>query len=432
MNVLVVGSGGREHALVWKLSQSPQIDTLYCAPGNAGSQQWARCVPIAVDHIADLAQFAQEHLIDLTVVGPELPLALGITDTFAARGLRVFGPTQAAAQLEASKAFAKTFMQAHGVPTAPARICDDLMQAETYIRQHPGPLVVKADGLAAGKGVIVCQTQDDAFVAVRRLMAERVFGDAGRRVLLEDFLAGEEASFHVLVDGERFVPLPSSQDHKRVYDHDQGPNTGGMGAYSPAPVITPALQARILADIVEPTIQGMARRGTPYQGVLYVGLMIVAGDPYVVEFNVRFGDPEIQPLLVRLTDDLLPWLDHASRGCLPQRHIAHTSEAAVCVVMTAPGYPGDYPTGLPIVGLDQVAQQDDTWVFHAGTAWRDGEVITDGGRVLGVTARGASIANAIERVYQAAGQIHWPGVHYRRDIGYRAMQPRVSSQVHGP
>jgi phosphoribosylamine--glycine ligase len=253
-------------------------------------------------------------------------------------------------------------------------------------------------------------------------MADRVFGDAGSRVLLEDFLAGEEASFHVIVDGKRFVPLPSSQDHKRVYDQDQGPNTGGMGAYSPAPVITQTLEARILADIVEPTIRGMARRGTPYQGVLYIGLMIVEGNPYVVEFNVRFGDPETQPLVVRLTDDLLPWLDGASRGCLPHGQITYTPEAAVCVVMAAAGYPESYATGLPIAGLSAASQQDETWIFHAGTAWRDGQMTTNGGRVLGVTARGASIAAAIERVYHAAAHIHWPGVHYRRDIGYRAMQ----------
>jgi phosphoribosylamine--glycine ligase len=297
MQVLVIGSGGREHALVWKLAQSARVSKLYCAPGNAGSRQLAEPVSIAEDDISGLCDFAWHHQIDLTVVGPELPLALGIADAFGKRDLCLFGPSKAAAQLEASKAFAKIFMREHGIPTAPAEICESLSAAQKYIRQHQGPLVVKADGLAAGKGVMVCQTQDEALQAVHRIMQDGVFGKAGERVLLEEFLDGEEASFHVLVDGERIVPLPSSQDHKRLYDYDQGPNTGGMGAYAPAPVITDALHTRIMAEIIEPTVRGMAKRGTPYRGVLYTGLMIVAGNPYVVEFNSRFGDPEAQPLL---------------------------------------------------------------------------------------------------------------------------------------
>ena len=422
MKVLVVGSGGREHALVWKLAQSPQVSQLYCAPGNAGSHQLAEPVPIAEDDVYALRAFALQHHIDLTVVGPELPLAFGITDVFAERGLRVFGPTRAAAQLEASKAFAKTFMHAHGIPTAPAEICTDIGVAQAYICRHEGPLVVKADGLAAGKGVMVCHTQDEALQAVHRLMQERVFGDAGNCVLLEELLDGEEVSFHVLVDGERIVPLAPSQDHKRVYDHDQGPNTGGMGAYSPAPVVTDALHRRIMTEIIEPTVRGMAARGTPYRGVLYTGLMIVDATPYVLEFNVRFGDPEAQPLLVRLQTDLLPLLDGAARGQVPEVEVEYHAEAAVCVVLASAGYPGTYTKGLPITGLEEVAELPDTWIFQAGTTLHDGCSVTNGGRVLGITAGATSIATAIERVYHAARQIHWPGVHYRRDIGQRALQ----------
>ncbi len=422
MNVLVVGSGGREHALVWKLAQSPLIQTLYCAPGNAGCQQLAESVAIAETDIPGLCGFAREQHIDLTVVGPEIPLALGITDIFAEHGLRVFGPSQAAAQLESSKTFAKTFMQDHGIPTAAAEIVDDVATAQAYIRQHNGPLVIKADGLAAGKGVTVCHTQEEALEAVHLAMVERVFGEAGDRVLLEAFLPGEEASFHVLTDGERILPMPTSQDHKRAFDHDQGPNTGGMGAYSPAPVITEALQERILAEIVEPAIRGMATRGTPYRGVLYTGLMIVNGDPFVVEFNVRFGDPETQPLLVRLEEDLLPLLDSAAQGCLEDRPLSITPDAAVCVVMASDGYPGSYRKGLPVEGLESASAVDQTWVFHAGTARQEGQITTNGGRVLGVTARGASVATAIERAYHTISCISWPEAQYRRDIGHRAMQ----------
>ncbi len=422
MNVLVVGNGGREHALVWKLSQSPFMQNLYCAPGNAGCQQLAETVDIADTDISALSRFATEHDIDLTVIGPEIPLALGITDAFAEHGLRVFGPSQAAAQLESSKAFAKTFMQDHGIPTAAAEIVDDIEAAQAYIRRHHGPLVVKADGLAAGKGVTVCQTPEEALEAVHLAMVERVFGEAGDRVLLEAFLPGEEASFHVLTDGERILPMPTSQDHKRVFDQDQGPNTGGMGAYSPAPVITEALQARILDDIVEPAIRGMAARGTPYRGVLYTGLMIVDGDPFVVEFNVRFGDPETQPLLVRLDEDLLPLLDRAAQGTLEDRPLSITPEAAVCVVMASGGYPGTYRKGLPVEGLEHASTIENTWVFHAGTARQADQITTNGGRVLGMTARGASVATAIERAYHTLSHISWPDVQYRRDIGYRAMQ----------
>lgn len=426
MKVLVIGSGGREHALTWKLAQSPHLDALYCAPGNPGTRALARNVAIPVDDIAALRRFAQEERIDLTVVGPEAPLALGIIDAFGAVGLRVFGPTQAAAQLESSKIFAKHFMLDAGIPTAAAAAFDDLAAAESYIRGHTGPLVVKADGLAAGKGVTVCQNQDEALRAVRQAMQERIFGDAGRRVVLEEVLDGEEASFHVLVDGQNVVPLATSQDHKRAYDGDQGPNTGGMGAYAPAPVVSEALQQRILSDIVMPTVNGMAARGMPYRGVLYVGLMIVEDRPYVIEFNARFGDPETQALLMLLDDDLLPLLDGSARGQLGNTRVQSASTAAVCVVMAAAGYPGSYPRGLPITGIEAAADRPDVWIFHAGTDERDGRLVTNGGRVLGVTARAAGIAEAIAGAYRAVECIEWPGRQFRRDIGRRAWQHRSS------
>jgi len=422
VKVLVVGNGGREHALVWKLAQSPHVTKLYCAPGNAGSRQQAENVPIAADDIAALRRFALEQRIDLTVVGPELPLALGITDTFAACNLPVFGPTQAAAQLETSKAFAKRFMWEEGIPTAEAAIFEEVTAAQDYICWHAGPLVVKADGLAAGKGVTVCQTRHEALQAVQQVMQQKIFGDAGRRVLLEELLDGEEASFHVLVDGERVLPLAVAQDHKRVYDGDQGPNTGGMGAYSPAPVMTAALQQRIMSEIIAPTVGGMAARGTPYRGVLYVGLMIVAGRPYVIEFNARFGDPETQPLLVRLHNDVLPLLAGAARGHLGDLQAEYRADASVCVVLAAQGYPGTYAKGVPIVGVEEVERLENTWVFHAGTDVQAGRLVTNGGRVLGVTTRAASLASAITQAYQAVEHMQWPGVHYRRDIGYRALQ----------
>lgn len=426
MNVLVVGNGGREHALVWKLAQSPHIHNLYCAPGNAGTRQQATNIPLAVDDIVGLQRFAQAQAIDLTVVGPELPLALGLTDAFAAQQLRVFGPTQAAARLEASKAFAKEFMWAEGIPTAEAAIFDDLTQAQAYIRAHEGPLVVKADGLAAGKGVTVCRTQAEALQAVHQAMHAKVFGAAGERVLLEEFVSGEEASFQVLVDGETVLPLAPAQDHKPIYDGDQGPNTGGMGAYSPAPVITTALHERIMTQIILPTVRGMAARGTPYRGVLYAGLMVADGRPYVIEFNVRFGDPETQPILVRLQNDLLPLLAGAATGTLAGLRAEYQNDAAACVVMAAGGYPTSYAQGAPITGIETAARLEETWVFHAGTAEQDGRLVTGGGRVLGVTTRGTTLATALERAYQAVEHIEWPGAHYRRDIGYRALQ-RVSA-----
>ena len=426
MKVLVTGSGGREHALAWKLAQSPHLDALYCAPGNPGTRSLARNVAIAPDDIAALRRFAQDERIDLTVVGPEAPLALGITDAFEVAGLRVFGPTQAAAQLESSKIFAKRFMFEAGIPTAGAATFDDLAAAESHVRGHDGPLVVKADGLAAGKGVTVCQNRDDALRAVRQAMQERVFGEAGQRVVLEEFLDGEEASFHVLVDGRNVVPLATSQDHKRAYDGDQGPNTGGMGAYGPAPVVNERLRQRVMDDIVVPTVDGMAARGIPYRGVLYVGLMIVENRPYVIEFNVRFGDPETQVLLMLLEDDLLPLLDAAVRGQLGSEKAQSLPGAAVCVVMAAQGYPGSYPRGMPVTGVEAAAEQPNTQVFHAGTDARDGRLVTNGGRVFGVTAYDSGIAEAIAGAYRAVECIQWQGREFRRDIGRRALR-RVAS-----
>ena len=427
MKVLVVGSGGREHALTWKLAQSPHLDALFCAPGNPGTRSLARNVAIEPDDIAALRRFARNEQIDLTVVGPEAPLALGITDAFEADGLRVFGPTQAAAQLESSKIFAKRFMLEAGIPTAGAATFDDLAAAESHIRGHDGPMVVKADGLAAGKGVTVCQNRDDALRAVRQAMKEGVFGEAGHRVVLEEFLDGEEASFHVLVDGRNVVPLATSQDHKRAYDGDRGPNTGGMGAYAPAPVVSDGLRQRIMDEIVMPTVNGMAARGTPYRGVLYAGLMIVENRPYVIEFNVRFGDPETQVLLMLLHDDLLPLLDGAARGQLGDQGAQSLPGAAVCVVMAAQGYPGSYPRGTPITGIETAVYQPNAQVFHAGTEERDGRLVTSGGRVLGVTAHSAGIAEAIAGAYRAVECIEWPGRQYRRDIGRRALQHVASA-----
>lgn len=422
MKVLVIGNGGREHALVWKLAQSPHVTKLFWAPGNPGAQKQAENIPIPVIDVRGLRDFAFDTGIDLTVVGPELPLSLAIVDVFTNVGLSIFGPTKAAAQLETSKAFAKKFMWDEDIPTAKAAIFEDFAAAQDYIRWHEGPLVVKADGLAAGKGVEVCQTRQEALRAVRRAMQERVFGDAGHRVVLEELLVGEEASFHVLVDGKNILPLTVSQDHKRVYDGDKGSNTGGMGAYSPAPVITPALHKRIMSEIVEPTVYGMAARGMPYRGVLYVGLMIVEERPHVIEFNARFGDPETQPLLVRLHNDLLPLLEGAARGDLTGLHADYRDDASVCVVMTADTYPKGGSFDVPILGIEEAEALDNTWVFHAGTAMKNGHLVTNGGRVLGVTTRAATLASAIAHAYQAVELITWPGAHYRRDIGYRALR----------
>jgi len=418
MRVLVIGSGGREHALVWKLRRSPRVQKLYCAPGNAGIAADAECVPIAADDLPGVERFAREAAIDLTVVGPELPLTLGLVDRFAAAGLRAFGPTAAAARLEGSKAFTKELCHQHHVPGAAFGVFRDPADATAYIREVGAPVVVKADGLASGKGVFICPTVAEATRAVDELMRGRVLGDAGTQVVVEEFLEGEEVSFMALSDGTTVLPLATSQDHKRVHDGDRGPNTGGMGAYSPAPVVGPALHERVMREIIEPVVHGLARQGTPYVGVLYAGLMVQGDRAKLLEFNVRFGDPEAQVLLVRLRSDLVDLLERATAGRLAGASVDWDPRAAVCVVLAAEGYPGAVERGRPIVGVDEVTE---AVVFHAGTRRRDGVLVTDGGRVLGVTALGGTTRAAVEAAYGAAACIRWPGMHYRRDIGHRAL-----------
>ncbi|MSQ47299.1 MAG: phosphoribosylamine--glycine ligase [Deltaproteobacteria bacterium] len=421
MKILVIGGGGREHALVWKLRQSPRVRKIYCAPGNAGIGELAELVALAPDDIVGLLRFATTERIDLTVVGPEVSLSLGIVDRFTAQGLRIFGPAQQAAQLEVSKAFAKQLMQEQGVPTAAFATFTDPIAARDYVTQVGTPIVVKADGLAAGKGVLICQTVQEAHRAISEIMHGRVFGTAGDRVVIEEFLEGEEASFLAFTDGTTVLPLASTQDHKRIFDNDQGPNTGGMGAYSPAPVVTPALVERIVNEIMLPTIQGLKRRGITYKGILYAGLMIRGASVKVIEFNVRFGDPECQPLMVRLQSDLVEVIDATIDGRLADVSLTWNPDSAVCVVLTARGYPGHYETEQPISGLDTLRQWQEGVVFHAGTAKTGGQIVTKGGRVLGVTATGKDISAAIATVYQAVAKISWPGMHYRRDIGQRAV-----------
>jgi len=421
MKILVVGGGGREHALVWKLSQSPLVDQIYCAPGNPGIAELAECVDIPADKIAALCDFALDQEIDLTVVGPEVPLTLGVVDLFQTAGLDIFGPNKAAAQIEGSKGFSKDLMAKYNIPTAAYRSFTDRDQAVAYVREQGAPIVVKADGLAAGKGVIVAMTEEQAIAGIDDIMLDKVFGAAGASVVVEEFMAGEEASFFAFTDGKNILPLASSQDHKPVYDNDQGPNTGGMGAYSPAPVVTAELHDQIVETIVRPTIAGMASEGTPYSGILYVGLMIKDGVPRVVEYNARFGDPEAQPLLMRMKSDLVPVLQACARGDLRQDAIEWYDKAAVCVVMASGGYPGSFTKGLPISGLADAAALDDVTVFHAGTRSVDGEIVNHGGRVLGVTGLGATVAEAIDMAYQGVACITWQDVHYRKDIGRKAL-----------
>jgi phosphoribosylamine--glycine ligase len=422
MKILVIGSGGREHALVWKIGQSPKADKVYCAPGSAGIGELAELVAIGPEQIEKLAEFAEKEKIDLTVVGPELPLTLGITDLFESRGLRIFGPNKDAAQLEGSKAFAKKILQENGIPTASFRTFTDAGLAKQYIAQYPAPYVIKADGLAAGKGVLICATPKEAEAAIDEILVRKAFGPAGNRLVIEEFLAGEEASFMVLTDGEHMLPLASSQDHKRVFDNDEGPNTGGMGAYSPAPLVTPKIYQRILDEILSPLLAGLKRKGIRYRGVLYIGLMITKDGPMVLEFNARFGDPECQPIMMRLKSDLVPLLEATLDDKLhliqPQWH----DDTAVCVVLCASGYPGSYGKGAEIHGLDRLKNWEKGFVFHAGTAKDNGRWVTSGGRVLGVTARGDTIESAVKEAYDAVGKISWNGMHYRKDIARRALK----------
>ena len=423
MRVLVIGGGGREHALAWKLAGSPRVEQVFVAPGNAGTAREPRVsnLAIAAEDVAALARFARTEAIDLTVVGPEGALVRGVTDAFADAGRRCLGPSRAAARLEGSKAFSKDFLARHGIPTAAYATFSDAGAAERYIRERGAPIVVKADGLAAGKGVVLARTVEDAVGAARDMLEGGAFGEAGRRVVVEELLVGEEASFICLVDGRHALPLATSQDHKAVHEGDTGPNTGGMGAYSPAPVVTPDVHARVMRQVVLPTIRGMAEAGTPYVGFLYVGLMVTPeGEPRVLEFNCRLGDPETQPLLMRLRSDLVDLSEAALAGRLDTATVDWDPRAALGVVLAAAGYPGTVRKGDVIEGLD--IDLTATKVFHAGTADRDGRVVTAGGRVLCVTALGDTVAEAQRRAYARVAGISWAGMHYRGDIGYRAVE----------
>ncbi|MCG8473832.1 MAG: phosphoribosylamine--glycine ligase, partial [Desulfobacterales bacterium] len=420
MKVLVVGSGGREHALVWKLAQSPRVDNIFCAPGNAGISEIATCVDIAADNIPALLDFAEKESMDFTVVGPEAPLAAGIVDTFEKKGLKVFGASKKAAQLEASKAFSKKIMNRYGIPTATGRSFTSFEPAAKYMAQFDGKVVVKADGLAAGKGVIVCSTPKEADTALKEIMEDKAFGDAGARVVIEERLEGEEVSFLALTDGKTVLPLPTSQDHKRAHDGDKGLNTGGMGAYSPAPIIDKYMHDKIMKEVMIPTVEGMAKEGIPYKGILYAGLMIDRDRIKVLEFNARFGDPECQPLMMRVKNDLLGLMEATIDGTLAQHTIDIDERAAVCVVMASGGYPGSYRKGNVIKGLDE-AKANDLEVFHAGTSLRGNKVTTSGGRVLGVTALGADVKRAINKAYKSVEKISWTKAFHRTDIGGRAL-----------
>jgi phosphoribosylamine--glycine ligase len=422
MKVLVIGSGGREHALVWKLSQSPRVDKVFCAPGNAGISEIAECVDIKPDNIDALLDFVKYNWIDLTVVGPEAPLTAGVVDAFVKEERRIFGPDKLGAQLEGSKIFAKDFMRKYGIPTAEYKTFSSYSQAEEYVRLKGAPIVVKADGLAAGKGVIVAETVDEAIHALKMIMKDKVFGDAGNRVVVEQCLRGEEASFMVLTDGKTVVPLATSQDHKQVFDGDKGPNTGGMGAYSPAPVVTNELRKNIMQSIIDPLIKGLSKERINYRGVIYVGLMICNGKPYVLEFNCRFGDPEAQPVLVRLNSDLFDLLKATAEGKLKNVKVSWKSEASVCVVLASKGYPGSYEKGKVIKGLDSFKNDKNVVIFHAGTSLSNGEIVTSGGRVLGVTALGNDIKTAQKNAYRAIEKIHFEGMHYRKDIADKAIK----------
>jgi phosphoribosylamine--glycine ligase len=422
MKVLVIGSGGREHALVWKIAQSPLVDKVYCAPGNPGTGRIGENIDIKVDDLSGLLEFAREEGIGLTVVGPELPLSLGIVDLFEEHGLLIFGARKEAALIEASKAFAKDLMKKYRVPTAAYEVFDQVEPALAFVDKLGFPVVIKADGLAAGKGVIVAGTRDEAVAAVTGMLQGNTFGAAGSKVVVEEFLTGEEASFLAFTDGRNIIPLESAQDHKPVFDNDKGPNTGGMGAYSPAPVVTPVIHDRVMAEVLRRTVDGMATEGRPYRGVLYAGLMIKGEEIKTLEFNARFGDPECQPLLMRMKSDIMPFLLGVANGDIGGMEIEWHDRAAVCIVMAAEGYPSDYRKGDEIRGLEDAANIGELVVFHAGTVVKESKTVTAGGRVLGVTALGATVKEAIDRAYRGVAAITWKGVHYRRDIGGKALK----------
>lgn len=423
MNVLVIGGGGREHALAWKAAQSSTVDTVFVAPGNAGTATEPKLenIDIGVTDTDALLNFAEQNSVALTIVGPEAPLVAGVVDAFEKAGQKIFGPTQAAAQLEGSKAFTKDFLARHAIPTADYANFTDIEPAVAYVKEKGAPIVVKADGLAAGKGVIVAETVEDAEAAIRDMLAGNAFGEAGSRVVIEEFLDGEEASFIVMVDGKNILPFATSQDHKRAADGDKGPNTGGMGAYSPAPVVTPDIHQRIMDEVITPTVEGMAAEGHPYKGFLYAGLMIMAdGTPKVIEYNCRFGDPETQPIMMRLQSDLVPLCLAACDEKLSGQSISFDDQAAVGVVLAAGGYPDSYNKGDEIGGLDAAAALDGK-VFHAGTALKDGKTVTSGGRVLCATALGSNVTAAQQNAYNLVSKISWQDMYYRTDIAHRAI-----------
>jgi len=422
MKVLVIGSGGREHALVWKLRQSARLTKLYCATGNGGIASEAECVPADLKSVPSLIALAEQIKPDLTVIGPEMPLALGVVDEFTQRGFPVFGPTKAAAQLESSKSFAKEFMQRHHIPTAHYAICSSLDDVRSALPHFHTPVVVKADGLAAGKGVVLCKSRDEAQSTAAEMLSGKMLGEAGARVVLEECLQGEELSFLVISDGERVVPLVAAQDHKRVGDGDTGPNTGGMGAYSTQTILDPEMQNWLMQHIARPVITGMKAEGAEYKGILYCGLMMTARGPMVLEFNCRFGDPETQPILMRLESDLLDALEACIEGRVSEGDFRWSPDASVCVVMASGGYPGSYEAGKKINGIELADGMEGVKVFHAGTTKRDGEYFTAGGRVLGVTARAPELKAAVDRAYEAVARISFEGAHFRKDIAARAFK----------
>lgn len=422
MKILVVGSGGREHAIVWKLAQSPLADEIYCAPGNAGIADLAECVNIPADDVDTLLEFAQAEGIGLTVVGPEAPLAAGIVDKFTAAGLKIFGPSQKAAMIEGSKALAKEIMEKYNIPTAKYAAFTDKEVALAYLDANPAPIVVKADGLAAGKGVVVAMTTAEAKEAVESMLSGNAFGEAGARVVIEEYLEGEEVSVLAFSDGKTVLPMVSAQDHKRVFDDDKGPNTGGMGAYSPAPIYTPQLAEQVVQQVLQPAVDGLRQEGRLYKGVLYAGLMLTKQGVKVLEFNARFGDPETQAVLMRLQSDLVEIMLAVIDESLHEHELSWIEDAAVCVVMASGGYPGSYAKGQPISGLEHAAELSDTVVFHAGTKFSAQQVVSDGGRVLGVTACAPSIKEAIDKAYAAVDLISWSDCFCRRDIGAKALR----------
>ncbi len=422
MKVLVIGSGGREHSLVWKIAQSPQVSKIFCAPGNPGISEIAECIDIEPEQTKLLYEFAIKEKIDLTVVGPEAPLADGIVDNFSKNNLNVFGPHKNAAILETSKAFAKHLMRKHGIPTADFREFDDYEHARKFVLSKGAPVVVKADGLSKGKGVFVCETMNDALQAIDSIMKDRIFGSAGDKVIIEEHLTGEEVSILAFTDGRTIIPMESSQDHKTIYDGDKGPNTGGMGAYSPVPLMTEDLYRQVEREILVPTVHAMNREKRPYKGVLYVGLMITSYGPKVLEFNVRFGDPEAQVLLVRMKSDIVPIMLASISGKLDTIDLEWYSQASVCVVIASGGYPGRYKKGKQITGLDSLKNQEGIHVFHAGTKFENGRIVTSGGRVLNVVACGDDIKEAQKNVYDAVSKISFEGAHYRKDIASKAIK----------